>query len=149
MSLLSGMGIALFPYGLALMIGCVVLGVRLYRRRHSSALAISQGAKIGAFLGFFGSVFYSIFLLVSFSVDGSQMREAARDTMTAAVQRAASESHDPRTQEQFQQMSHWLASSEGFWTFVAIAMIFYLVALVLLAGVTGAVSAAFLEKTRQ
>lgn len=149
MSLLSGMGIALFPYGLALVVGCIILGVRLYRRHHPSALAISQGARMGAFVGFFGSLFYSIFLVVSFSLDGGQTREAVRDTMAAALQRAASESQDPRAQEQIQQISHSLASSEGFWTFLAIVMIFYVAALVLLAGITGAISAAFLDKRRQ
>lgn len=146
LSVVSGMGIAWFPSGLMIVMGSIVLGVRLYRRRHPGPMAASQGAKLGAFVGFFGFIFFSIFSLIYFVRDGSQLRETMRETMTASIQKAVSQNPDPQTQQQLQRMMHWLGTNQGIVFFILAGMIFYLAALVLLAGITGALSVAFSGK---
>jgi hypothetical protein len=119
---------------LVLLPASVFLAVHLYRRRHPLPLNASQGAKLGAMVGFFGFVLPAAVAVVVMAYDPEGYRKASEDQMRQVLANTA----DPQVREFIEN----LVSKAGGVIPLTVAMLPVLLAFLLaIGGVSGAVAA--------
>jgi hypothetical protein len=130
---------------LVLLPGSVVLAIYIYRRRSPGPLTIWQGTKIGAFIGILSSAFSAVLFIVKVRLDPAAFRQA----LDTAMQQAVSRNSDPQVQQQVQQMVQFFSGTTGIVIFTAMFIVFTLVVLLIIGGITGALTAFFSNKSRK
>ena len=127
------------PYGMLVCQGIVAIAVARYRRNHHGFLRGSQGALLGASLGFFIFVVYLLFFVTEVAINPTEFHSQ----MVANIQQTFADNPSPLAQQLAQ-----LAIS-NFWGFVLLALSFAFVVTVVLSGITGALTASFSRRKYQ
>jgi hypothetical protein len=118
------------------MLGGGWLAVTLYRRRSSLLLLTSTiGGKVGALAGLLGFAFFAVFTSAYLAIATVVLHkgEEIRATLRSVLDQAASTNHDVRAQE----LSQWIQTPEGLALIVALSMLLFLVAFLLLSTAGG------------
>ncbi len=124
---------------LVLLPGSVVLAIYIYRRRQPGALTSWQGAKMGVCTGIFSTAFFAVFFVVKVVLDPAAFRQALDTNMHQAVAR----NPDPQVLQMAQSL---LSGTAGMVIFTAVFIVVTLVLLLIIGGVSGALTAAFSRK---
>jgi len=122
-------------------LACGALCVIFYRRRNPSANPTAgMGARLGALAGLSGFGILALLLIVQVTVfhSGGQLKQ----TVMEAVRQAATRRPDPAAQQALE----FLNTPQGFAVMLVIGMGFVLAVFVVLAGLGGAIGAAFLRR---
>jgi hypothetical protein len=128
------------------MLGGGWLAVTLYRRRSSLLLLTSTiGGKVGALAGLLGFAFFAVFTSAYLAIATVVLHkgEEIRATLRSVLDQAASTNHDIRAQE----LSQWVQTPEGLALIVALSMLLFLVAFLLLS-TAGGIFAASLSRRK-
>jgi ABC-type antimicrobial peptide transport system permease subunit len=128
------------------MLGGGWLAVTLYRRRSSLLLLTSTiGGKIGALAGLLGFAFFAVFTSAYLAIATVVLHkgEEIRATLRSVLDQAASTNHDMRAQA----LSQWMQTPEGLALIVALSMLLFLVAFLLLS-TAGGIFAASLSRRK-
>lgn len=113
--------IAIWPLGFFILFpALLVLAIRTYGRRRPIPVQGSQGARMGALMGFLSFIFFSVFFLLFVLSNLTTYREF----IVSKVQEAAARNPDP----QAQQIVQWLTTTDGV---VAMTIMFLVMALIL------------------
>jgi hypothetical protein len=128
------------------MLGGGWLAVTLYRRRSSLLLLTSTiGGKVGALAGLLGFAFFAVFTSAYLAIATVVLHkgEEIRATLRSVLDQAASTNHDMRAQA----LSQWMQTPEGLALIVALSMLLFLVAFLLLS-TAGGIFAASLSRRK-
>ena len=140
LSMLGCLSVVLFgPLGTLISQGIVAIAVGRYRRNHPGFLRGTQGALLGASVGFFSFVFLLILLMIEITMDPAQFQAQT----LAMIQQTFANNPSPAAQ----QVAHW--ATINFWGFVLLALSFSFVITVVLSGITGALTAGFSRRRYQ
>jgi len=133
LALITGLAAWYQPLGFLVFLGSVVVGIRLYRRRHTETLLAFQGAQLGALLGLMSSLVLAFPPVIGCALDG----DACRQTVVDAVNKAAAANPDPHVQETMRSL---LQSNRGLLGLLVAGAIFFMAITLLLGAVSGAVT---------
>jgi len=134
---LSGLGslsVVLFgPLGTLISQGIVAIAVGRYRRSHPGFLRGTQGALLGASIGFFSFLLLLIILVIQITVNPAQFHAQT----VAMIQQTFANNPSPGAQR----VAQW--ATDNFWGFVVSVVSLGFVITVVLSGITGALTASF------
>jgi ABC-type antimicrobial peptide transport system permease subunit len=122
-----------------------LFAVTLYRRR-LPLLPISStvGGKIGALSGLLGFLFFAFFTSAYLTIATLVLHQGdqIRATLRGVLEQAATNNHDPRAQALMQ----WVQTPEGLALVMALSMLLFLVAFLLLSTAGGIFGAALARR---
>ena len=118
------------------------LAVALYKRRYPEALGMrpGEGAKLGAMAAVSGYVLFAIFAVMTFVLNGSELRQEM-------VQRLHEmKAPDPSAQQVYQQIAEKLSSPEGMALIMTFAMAVFFFMFLALGAAGGAIGATLMHR---